>query len=115
MTRRSRMTSPFVRRRRLAAELRSLREERGLTADEVAQRLHQSRMKVSKLENARVRPDLAEVMKILDVLSVRGAKWEEIVRIARDAAERGWWDAYGDSMGERQRIYADIESGAKTI
>jgi transcriptional regulator with XRE-family HTH domain len=109
------MTSPFVRRQRLAAELRALREERGMTADRLATLIHQSRMKISKLENAHVRPDLAEIMKILDVLGVTGEKWHEIVRIARDAAERGWWDAYGDAMGDRQRLYADIESGAKTI
>ncbi|MEV5748352.1 DUF5753 domain-containing protein [Actinoallomurus sp. NPDC052308] len=72
-------------------------------------------MKISKLENAHIRPDLAEVMKILDVLGVTGERWHEIVKIARDAAERGWWDSYGDAMGDRQRLYADIESGAKTI
>ncbi|MGI8332906.1 helix-turn-helix domain-containing protein [Actinomadura scrupuli] len=109
------MTSPFVRRRRLATELRALREERGLTADQVSRLIHQSRMKISKLENAHIRPDLADVMKILDVLGVTGDKWHEVVRIARDAAERGWWDSYGDAMGDRQRIYADIESGARTI
>ena len=109
------MTSPFVRRRRLAAELRALREERGLTADRLSRLLHQSRMKISKLENAHIRPDLAEIMKILDVMEVTGDKWQEIITIARDAAERGWWDAYGDAMGARQRLYADIESGAKTI
>jgi transcriptional regulator with XRE-family HTH domain len=109
------VTSPFVRRRRLAAELRALREERGMTADRLACLIHQSRMKISKLENAHIRPDLAEIMKILDVLGVTGEKWHEIIRIARDAAERGWWDAYGDAMGDRQRLYADIESGAKTI
>jgi transcriptional regulator with XRE-family HTH domain len=86
-----------------------------MTADRLATLIHQSRMKISKLENAHVRPDLAEIMKILDVLGVTGEKWHEIVRIARDAAERGWWDAYGDAMGDRQRLYADIESGAKTI
>jgi transcriptional regulator with XRE-family HTH domain len=111
----STMTSPFVRRRRLAAELRALREERGMTADRLACLIHQSRMKISKLENAHIRPDLAEIMKILDVLDVTGDKWHEIIRVARDAAERGWWDAYGDAMGDRQRLYADIESGAKTI
>ena len=109
------MTSPFVRRRRLAVELRALREERGLTAEQVAKRIHQSRMKVSKLENAHIRPDLAEVMKILDVMEVTGEQWHEIIRIARDAAERGWWDSYGDAMGSRQRMYADLESGANTI
>ncbi|GAA4619409.1 helix-turn-helix transcriptional regulator [Actinoallomurus liliacearum] len=109
------MSSPFVRRRRLAAELRTIREQRDMTADQLACRIHQSRMKISKLENAHIRPDLAEVMKILDVLGVTGEKWHEIVKIARDAAERGWWDSYGDAMGDRQRLYADIESGTKTI
>jgi transcriptional regulator with XRE-family HTH domain len=109
------VASPFVRRRRLAAELRTLREQRGMTADRLACLIQQSRMKISKLENAHIRPDLAEVMKILDVLGGTGEKWHDIIRIARDAAERGWWDAYGDAMGDRQRLYADIESGAKTI
>ncbi|WP_329238814.1 helix-turn-helix transcriptional regulator [Actinoallomurus sp. NBC_01490] len=109
------MTSPFVRRRRLATELRTLRERQGMTADRLAKLIHQSRMKISRLENAHGRPDLAEVMKILDLLDVSGDKWQEVVRIARDAAERGWWDSYGDAMGARQRLYADIESGAKTI
>jgi transcriptional regulator with XRE-family HTH domain len=113
--RRSPVTSPFVRRRRLAAEIRALREEQDMTAEDLARLLHRSRMKISKLENARVRPDLAEIMKILDLLGVTGDRWQQIVTIARDAAERGWWDTYGDSMGPRQRLYADIESGAETI
>jgi transcriptional regulator with XRE-family HTH domain len=109
------MTSPFVRRRRLAVELRTLREEAGMTTDRLSKLIHQSRMKISRLENAHIRPDLAEVMKILDILGVKGDRWHEVVRIARDAAEKGWWDAYGDAMGSRQRLYADLESGAKTI
>ncbi|MBC6462964.1 helix-turn-helix transcriptional regulator [Actinomadura sp. HBU206391] len=109
------MTSPFVRRRRLATELRTLREEKGMTAGRLSQLLHQSRMKVSRLENAHIRPDLAEIMKILDLLGVTGDKWNEVVRIARDAAERGWWDSFGDAMGPRQRLYADLESGASLV
>lgn len=110
------MTSPFVRRRRrLAAELRALRAEHGMTAEDLARLLHCSRMKISKLECARVRPDLAEIMKVLDLLGVTGERWQQIVTVARDAAERGWWDTFGNTMGPRQRMYADIESGAETI
>ena len=54
------MTSPYVRRRRLADELRRLREERDLTTGELARLVYQSRTKISKLENAQIRPDLAE-------------------------------------------------------
>ncbi|MFG2090254.1 MULTISPECIES: helix-turn-helix domain-containing protein [unclassified Spirillospora] len=109
------MTSPFVRRRRLAAELRTLREQNGITADELARRIYRSRMTVSKLENARCRPDVRDIVKIMKVLGVTGERFDAIFEIACDAADRGWWDAYGDAMGARQRMYADLESGAATI
>jgi transcriptional regulator with XRE-family HTH domain len=37
---------------RLATVLRELREERGMMADELAKRIHYSRTKISRLENA---------------------------------------------------------------
>lgn len=109
------MTSPYVRRLRLAAELRKLREERDLTTDELAKLVFQSRPKISKLENAQIRPDVAEVLNILEALEVTGAKYRRLLRLARDAARKGWWDRYCKAMGDRQRLYADLESGAKTI
>lgn len=109
------MISPFVRRHRLAAEIRTLREEREMTADELAKRIHYSRTKISRLENAYGRPDVGDVITILDALDIAGPKWEEIVRLARDASSKGWWDRFGEAMGARQRLYADIESGAATI
>ncbi|MFA1541665.1 helix-turn-helix domain-containing protein [Actinomadura monticuli] len=109
------MTSPFVRRQRLATELRTLREQRGITADELAKAIFRSRTTISKLENARCRPDLGDVSNILDVLDAPRESVEEIFEIARQANARGWWDAYGDTMGARQRLYADLESGAGTV
>lgn len=109
------MVSPFVRRHRLAAELRALREEHGMTADELAKRIHYSRTKISRLENGYGRPDVADVIQILDTLGITGTRWEDFVRLANSAAVKGWWDRYGDAMGPRQRLYADIESGADTI
>lgn len=59
------MPSPYVRRRQLAAEIRKLRESRGLTADGLASLMFYNRAKISRLENAQRRPDLAEIMNIL--------------------------------------------------
>lgn len=109
------MPSPYVRRRRLAAELRRLREERGLTAEELGQVLFHSRTKITRLENAQVRPNLAEIMDLLERLEVTGPRYDKILRLARDAAAKGWWDRYGASMGPRQRLAADLESNANTI
>ncbi|TDC97715.1 helix-turn-helix transcriptional regulator [Actinomadura sp. 7K507] len=109
------MMSPFVRRHRLAAKLRTLREEREMTADELAKGIHYSRTKISRLENAYGRPDVGDVITVLDALDVAGPEWEEIVRLARDASSKGWWDRFGDSMGSRQKLYADLEAGAATV
>nr|WP_143220094.1 helix-turn-helix transcriptional regulator [Actinomadura sp. CNU-125] len=86
-----------------------------MTADELSRRIFRSRTTISKLENARCRPDVADVMKILDVLEITGDKWAEMLDLAREAHERGWWDSYGDAMGARQRMYASLESDAATI
>ncbi|MFI0352725.1 helix-turn-helix domain-containing protein [Actinomadura sp. 9N407] len=109
------MPSPYVRRRRLATELRKIRESRGLTTDELAKLDYQSRTKITRLENAQVRPDLAEVVTILEILEVTGRQYEKLFQLARDAAVKGWWDRYGSPMGPRQRLAADLESSAKTI
>ncbi|GLZ09549.1 transcriptional regulator [Actinomadura sp. NBRC 104412] len=109
------MTSPYIRRRRLAAELRKLREARGFTTDELARVVYQSRTKISKLENAQIRPEVGEIMTILEALEVTGKQYDRTLRLARDASTKGWWDRYGKAMGPRQRLYADLESGAESV
>lgn len=108
--------SPLVRRRRLGAELRKLREAAGLTGEQAIERVGWSAAsKLSRIENGRNRPDLADVMDLLDAYDVTGAHRETLIAVARDAANtRGWWRAFGD-MGQRQRGYAEIESGASDI
>lgn len=109
------MPSPYVRRRRLAAEIRKLRESRGLTTDGLAQLMYYSRTKVSRLENAQGRPDLAEIMNMLNILEITGSEYDRLIKLAHEAAQKGWWDKYGVSMGARQKLYADLECSADTV
>ncbi|GAA2088487.1 helix-turn-helix domain-containing protein [Actinomadura alba] len=109
------MASSYVRRRRLAEELRKLREDRDFTTDELARLVYQSRTKISRLENAQIRPDLAEIVTILKALDVTGRQYDKVFALAHEAARKGWWDRYGNAMGPRQRLYADLESGAESI
>jgi transcriptional regulator with XRE-family HTH domain len=90
---------PSVRQRRLAAELRRMREQYGLTGDDVADRLNWSTAKVSRIENARTGAKIADVRLLLDLYEIGGARREEIIALARDAAERGWWEEYRDLIG----------------
>lgn len=109
------MPSPYVRRRQLAAEIRKLRESRGLTTDGLAQLMYYSRTKVSRLENGQGRPDVGEIMNMLEALEVTDSQYDKLLKLAREAAHKGWWDKYGVSMGPRQKLYADLEYSANTV
>lgn len=108
--------SPIVRRRRLGAELRRLREAARLTGDQVIERVGwASASKLSRLENGRSRPDLSDVLDLLDVYGVIGSTREDLISIARDARNtRGWLRSY-PVMTERQRAYAELEAGCADI
>lgn len=107
------MISPYVRRLRLANELRMLRASKGLTHEQLAKRIGQSRAQISRLENGHV-ADQDDVMRILDALGVEDERWTTIMTIAREAGERGWWES-NKAMGERQALYANLEAGATSI
>jgi transcriptional regulator with XRE-family HTH domain len=106
------MISPYVRRRRLAAELIGLRERHGYSAERLAKAADLGRQSVSRLENGHVRPDLDQIMRILAVFDVQADEWDRVVTIAREAQERGWWEKFANEMGPRQALYANLEAGA---
>jgi transcriptional regulator with XRE-family HTH domain len=107
------MISPYVRRLRLATEIRALRAEAGQTAAQLAKEIGRSRADISRLETGQV-VNQADVLKILDALGVDGDRWTKIMTIAREASETGWWESFKD-MGDRQAMFADLEAGAATI
>jgi transcriptional regulator with XRE-family HTH domain len=107
------MISPYVRRLRLGAELRSMRVAAKLTHEQVGRKIGVSRAQVSRLENGHS-VDQGDVMKILDALGVDGDRWTQVMTIAREAGEKGWWESTR-GMGERQALYANLEAGARQI
>jgi transcriptional regulator with XRE-family HTH domain len=107
------MISPYVRRLRLADEVRSLRQNAVLTQEQLGRRIGKSRADISRLESGHT-VDLADVLGILEALGVGGERWTQIMTIAREASETGWWESH-KSMGERQTLIADLEAGASVI
>jgi transcriptional regulator with XRE-family HTH domain len=107
------MISPYVRRLRLGAEIRTMRGAAGLTAAQLGRRIGRSRADISRLENGHV-IDQADVIKILDELGVDGERWTQIMTIAREAGEEGWWKSQ-KTMGDRQALIANLEAGASSI
>jgi transcriptional regulator with XRE-family HTH domain len=107
--------SATVRNRRLAAELRRLRETVELTGDDVAERLGWSASKISRLENARQAPRFADVRRLLDLYGVDGTHRDQLLQLARDAVRRGWWEAFSDALPEQYASYISLEIEAVEI
>jgi transcriptional regulator with XRE-family HTH domain len=90
--------SPTVRRRRLSALLRHYREQTGKRADEVARILEWTPSKVTRIErNEWKLPSVGDVKYLLDVYGVTDpVEREAVLKLAREARQRGWWEEYKD-------------------
>jgi transcriptional regulator with XRE-family HTH domain len=107
--------SPTVRRRRLALELRRLREAAGLTCEEVAEHLECSASKISRVETGRVSVSPRDVRDMLELYKVPSEQREDLVQLARDSRQKGWWHAYSDAMMPQMATYLGLESAASEI
>jgi transcriptional regulator with XRE-family HTH domain len=91
----SSVTGPVVPRRRLAAELRRLRAEAGLTLDAVADELMISRSKLSRLEKGQGSPQGRDVRDLIRLYGIEGSELSEtMMRWVRAARRQGWWNDY---------------------
>jgi transcriptional regulator with XRE-family HTH domain len=87
---------PTVRRRRLAGELRRLRESADLTIDEVGEKLECSASKISRIETGHVGVTPRDVRDMLELYGLAGNERDALVQLAREARKRGWWHAYNE-------------------
>ena len=106
--------TPTGRRRRLGAELRRLREETGLTIDQVAEALECSQSKVSRIETGQVSATPRDVRDMLALYRVSDAQREAMVQIAREARQPGWWQKFVD-VPDGVPAYVGLETAATSI
>src|ERR1700758_5355779 len=107
--------SPTVRRRRLAAELRGMRESRGKSGDAVAAALKWSPSKISRYERARTGLRPREVERLLDYYGITGSQRALLLGLAQDAAQKGWWEEFADSLSEDYQQFIGLEHEATSI
>lgn len=91
-------STPTLRGRRLALELRKLREEAGLSQAEAARRVGWSKSKISRIEEPATRADDDDVRALLQLYGCDPARHPAIVQLNHDSWQRGWWTAYGDAF-----------------
>ncbi|BCJ60402.1 helix-turn-helix domain-containing protein [Micromonospora endophytica] len=108
--------SPIRRRSRLGSALRRLREDAGLTGDQVIDRVGwASASKLSRLENGRSRPDPQDVQRLLDLYGAGEAEQAELLDITRQAADMRAWLKKFPAMTQQQRVFAELEAGCAEI
>ncbi len=107
--------SPTVRRRRLAAELRGIRESKGKSGDAVAAALRWSPSKISRYERAKTGLQPREVERLLDYYEITGSRRELLLALAQDAAQKGWWEDYADSLSLDYQQFIGLEDEASSI
>ncbi|WP_307571037.1 helix-turn-helix transcriptional regulator [Streptomyces sp. DSM 41269] len=105
--------NPTVRRRRLGQELRRLRELKGMTAEEVAERLLVSQSKISRLENGRRSISQRDVRDLCGVYEVEDHRIvDSPMQMAKDSRQQGWWHAFGDIP---YSVYIGLETDAESL
>lgn len=105
--------NPTVRRRRLGQELRRLRELKGMTAEEVAERLLVSQSKISRLENGRRSISQRDVRDLCGVYEVEDHRIvDSLMQMAKDSRQQGWWHSFGDIP---YSVYIGLETDATSL
>jgi len=107
--------SPTVRRRRLAAELRGIRESKGKSGDSVAAALKWSPSKISRYERARTGLRPGEVERLLDYYGITGPRRSLLLGLAEDAVQKGWWEEFSDTLSEDYQQFIGLEHEATSI
>jgi len=104
--------SPIVRRRELGVLLRALRTEKGLTVEQVAERLLCSPSKVSRMETGHGLATPRDIRDLCDLYEVAdAAERERLTILAREGKRRAWWQSYDLAYAN----YVGLEAEAVAI
>ena len=107
--------SPTVRRRRLAAELRRLRERAGFTGDEVADRLGWSASKISRIELHRTGIKPADLLRLLDLYGVADVHREGLLALASESRGTGRLEAVAATFPGEHAAFLYAEAEAESV
>jgi hypothetical protein len=100
----------------LGARLRRLREANQVTRETAGYLIRASESKISRMELGRVgfkERDVADLLKLYGVTDE--AERSELLSVAREANQPGWWHRFGDLLPTWFQYYLDLEAAASLI
>ncbi|KWW99001.1 putative DNA-binding protein [Carbonactinospora thermoautotrophica] len=109
-------TTPTVRRRRLGAELRRLREAAGLTLEEAGEKLERDKSTISRIEKGASAVRAVDVRLMLEAYGVTDERTlETLMALARSGRKRGWWHTYADLISHAYSDLISLEEDASAV
>jgi transcriptional regulator with XRE-family HTH domain len=107
---------PAVLRILLGAQLRRLREDRGISREDAGYEIRASDSKMSRLERGRVGFKERDVTDLLTLYGVHDAdQLDALLELARRANAPVWWHHYSDVVPSWFEVYVGLEDGASRI
>jgi transcriptional regulator with XRE-family HTH domain len=109
-------SAPTVLRILLGAQLRRLRESRGISATEAARAIRASESKISRIELGRSSVREVDVADLLDLYGITDTtEREQLLNLASQSNEHGWWRHYQDVLPAWFQAYLGLEESARFI
>lgn len=115
---RERQAPPTVRSRRLAFELRRLREAAGLTRDQVSEQtgINPATLYRHETASARSRPQRRTMIALLNLYGVTdGQQRADLLALSQQTDEQGWLQPYHAELPEHYTAYISFEAEARSV
>lgn len=107
--------SPTARRRRLAIELKRLREESSLTCSQVGKELDWSSSKVSRMETGQGRVQPSDVDALCRLYRTADELRELLKSLAKESKTKGWWHAHSNAIPAWFSVYVGLEQAVSNL
>ncbi|MGB9377366.1 MAG: helix-turn-helix transcriptional regulator [Mycobacteriales bacterium] len=109
-------SGPTVLRILLGAQLRKLREAKGVSREEAGYTIRASESKISRMELGRVGFKERDVSDLLILYGMtRAEEREALLRLVGEANAPGWWHRFADVLPSWFQSYVGLEAAASLI
>jgi transcriptional regulator with XRE-family HTH domain len=109
-------TAPTALRIALGAQLRQLREARGISREEAGDAIRGSDAKISRMELGRVGLKERDVRDLLALYGITDPEErDQFIALAKRANTQGWWHEFGDVMPRWFEMFVGLEQAASVI
>jgi transcriptional regulator with XRE-family HTH domain len=110
------LIGPTIRRHRLGAELRRLREAGGYLLEDVAAKLDVAPSTLSRIETGKAPARTSYVYTMLDFYEVNDPEQRRyLADLAREGQRKGWWADYDDLLPSGTGPFLDFEAAAAKV